>query len=261
MKKVIKFISFSICCALISGLCFVPNAFVKTNASDDWDRIITFESEEEVIQNFDFHFASQQNERRSDKFGYSWEISDGALKRTGNIDTASDTVNIAILTYRGNVYSDFKLSVDFKAGTKTPYWPAVCIRQQIPGKYYTTEGGGTGIFMQQNGKITFWGPVTGGIIEKDIPAVSSYFSAVWHNLEITAVGTLVTVKLDGVKVNEVSVLSTDYVKGYISLQSVNNDCMFDNFKIKDLSSTTEKKNEENKYAGSHEGTPLDDLVK
>ena len=65
---------------------------------------------------------------------YSWKLEDGAVKRVGNIDAAGDTRNIAIMTYTGNVYSDFELSVDIRCGTTTSYWPVVGVRQQIPGK-------------------------------------------------------------------------------------------------------------------------------
>ena len=115
--------------------------------------------------------------------------------------------------------------------------------------------------MQQNGKITLWGPISGGIVEKDIPDIDSYYPSVWHNIRILAVGTVLTVFVDGKEVLSSSVLSTDYVKGYISLQSVNNDCSFDNFKIRDLSSATEISNEENRYERADEGIPLDDLIK
>ena len=256
------------CVALATSLLLSPfgcgsGTAVAEDAAEDteWDSEIGFDSLAEIEENFAFHFVSTQNERRSDEFNYSWTLVDGAVQRVGNIDAYSDTVNIAIMTYTGNVYSDFELSVDVRCGTSTSYWPVIGIRQQIPGKYYTTEGGGTGVFMQQNGKITLWGPISGGIVEKDIPDIDSYYPSVWHNIRILAVGTVLTVFVDGKEVLSSSVLSTDYVKGYISLQSVNNDCSFDNFKIRDLSSATEISYEENRYERADEGIPLDDLIK
>lgn len=254
----------SVICAALSALLLLPCAVKAprvTAEESKWDNEINFDSVEEIEENFVFHFVSAQNERRGDEFDYSWKLEDGAAKRVGNIDAAGDTRNIAIMTYTGNVYSDFELSVDIRCGTTTSYWPVVGVRQQIPGKYYTTEGGGTGVFMQQNGKITLWGPISGGIVEKDTPDASSYYPSVWHNLRIVAMGTVLTVYLDGTEVLSSSVLSTDYVKGYVSLQSVNNDCSFDNFKIRDLSSASEVKNEENLYHRADEGTPLDELIK
>lgn len=209
------------CVALATSLLLSPfgcgsgTAVAEDSAEDtEWDSEIGFDSLAEIEENFAFHFVSTQNERRSDEFNYSWTLVDGAVQRVGNIDAYSDTVNIAIMTYTGNVYSDFELSVDVRCGTSTSYWPVIGIRQQIPGKYYTTEGGGTGVFMQQNGKITLWGPISGGIVEKDIPDIDSYYPSVWHNIRILAVGTVLTVFVDGKEVLSSSVLSTDYVKGY-----------------------------------------------
>lgn len=229
-------------------------------ASSYWDTELALGSKEEIEQNFDFHFVSTQNARRSDKFEYSWEIKDGALHRIGNVDSASDTINIAILTYKGDVYDDFEMQVDIKEGCLTPYWAAVGVRQQIPGKYYTTSGGGTGVFMQQNGKITLWGPISNGIVEKNIPSASSWFPMQWRTMRIVARGTQITVYIDAVEVLRQSVNSTDYVKGYISFQSVNNDCSLRNFKIKSLSVAASKDNEENRFAGANDGTPLEELV-
>lgn len=231
------------------------------NAEESWDDTVEFDSRQEVEEKFVAHFASVQNSRRADKLDFSWDLSGGTLKRINNVASDKDTVNIAILTYVGNVYDDFEMSVDFKTGTMTSYWPVVGIRQQIPGKYYTTVGGGAGIFMQQNGKITAWGPIIAGyIVEQNISTVSAYYPAMWHNLKIRAEGSNVEVFVDGNREMRISVAGTDYPKGYISLQSVNNDCEFDNFKIRALNVGQNGANEENKYEGANEGTHVDELM-
>ena len=225
-----------------------------------WDVTETFDNVNSIEDNFDFYFCSSQNARRGDEFNYTWELKEGAAYRTGNVDSAADTVNIAIMTYVGEVYDNFELSVDFKAGSLTPYWPVVGIRQQIPGKNYTVDGGGTGVFMQQNGKITFWGPITGGIYEKDIPNISSYYPLMWHTMRILADGSAVTVYVDEVEVANITVNATDYTKGYISLISVNNDCAFDNFKVRSLGADGQVSNEENRYQHADLGQGLDDII-
>ncbi len=246
------------------------NGYVSANAQETentaqpieetWDEVETFDDEESVDDKFDFYFCSSQNARRGDELTYSWDVTDGAIWRTGNIDSAADTVNIAIMSYVSEVYEDFELSVDFKAGSLTPYWPVIGIRQQIPGKNYTVEGGGTGVFMQQNGKITFWGPITNGIIEKDIPNVSTYYSLMWHTMRIRAEGSNVKVWVDDTQVADITVNATDYSKGYISLISVNNDCAFDNFKVRGLGGSSQKGNETNKYEHADLGQGLDDII-
>ena len=225
-----------------------------------WDATETFDSATSVEEKFDFYFCSSQNARRGDELSYSWDMQEGAIYRTGNVDSAADTVNIAIMTYVSEVYDDFELSVDFKAGSLTPYWPVIGIRQQIPGKNYTVSGGGTGVFMQQNGKITFWGPITNGIIEEDIPYKSDYYPLMWHTMRIRAEGSNVIVWVDDTEVANITVNATDYTKGYISLISVNNDCAFDNFKVRSLSGNTQKGNEENLYEYAGMGQGLDEII-
>ena len=230
---------------------------------DTWDNEVFFESEKEVEENFSAYFASEQNARREDELNFSWKVEGGAICRTNNVDVSKDTVNIAVLTYKRDTYSDFEISVDFQAGAKTAYWPVVAIRQQIPGKYFLTPGGGAGIFMQQNGKITAWGPIVNAgaaPVEKDISGISDYYACMWHNLRIVAEGSSVTVYVDGVQELSLSVGTTDYIKGYISLLSVNNDCKFDNFKIRSLGSVDADGNEPNKSEWADDGTPLDDFI-
>ena len=233
--------------------------------TETWDTTETFDSISSIEDNFDFYFCSSQNARRGDEFAYSWELKDGAAYRTGNVDIASDTVNIAIMTYVGEVYDNFELSVDFKAGSLTPYWPVIGIRQQIPGKNYTVEGGGAGVFMQQNGKITLWGPIVSGntlgnLFEDAIPNKESYYALMWHTMRIRAEGSSVKVFVDEVQVASVTVNSTDYSKGYVSLISVNNDCAFDNFKVRALGATAQSGNEENRYEHADLGQGLDDII-
>ena len=244
-----------ICLSCVSAVAF---AQTQESAKSGYDKEISLGERAEIEENFDFHFVSTQNARRTDKLDYTWQVRDGAIWRVGNLDSESDTVNIAIMTYTGDVFDDFELSVDIKAGNLTSFWPVIGIRQQIPGKYYTTSGGGTGVFMQQNGKITLWGPLSNGIVEKD--AVKNWLPMMWHNMRITARGTLVSVWVDDALVLEQTLNPTDYVKGYVSLQSVNNDCAFRNFKIKSLSKQQVGANEENKYSGAHDGTPLEEFV-
>ena len=239
-----------------------PQAFEQAQT---WDVVETFDNEASVEEKFDFYFCSSQNARRSDELAYTWTLEDGAITRTGNVDIADTTINIAIMTYVGEVYDDFELSVDFKAGSLTACWPVIGIRQQIPGKNYTVEGGGAGVFMQQDGKITLWGPIVSGntlgnLFEDPIPNKDAYYPLMWHNMRIRAEGSSVKVFIDDAEVASVTVNSTDYSKGYVSLISVNNDCSFDNFKVRALASSTYKGNEENRYEHADLGQDLEDII-
>ena len=262
MKRLLSIATAALTAATALAFCIMTPP-IDATAEDAlvWDDEIYFDSEEEVREKFVAHFCSSQNERRADDLSYSWRIDDGTLLRTNNVDPARDTVNIAVLTYTGNTYDDFELSVDYKMGNKTIFWPVVGIRQQIPGKYYTSVGGGAGVFMQDNGKITMWGPILGGLQEYSIPGAGNYAFREWHNMRILAVGKAITVWIDGVEVYTFSVNSTDYIKGYISLQSVNNDCRFDNFKIRAIGTADVAENEPNRGPNASDGTPLDDYIK
>lgn len=270
MKKLLMILGLSFILALGVGS-LASYAFAKTgeiahsSAEQEWDTVETFDSKTSVEENFDFYFCSSQNARRSDELSYTWTLSDGAITRNGNIDIEDTTVNIAVMTYIGEVYDNFELSVDFKAGSLTAFWPVIGIRQQIPGKNYTVEGGGAGVFMQQNGKITLWGPiisgnVNGNLYEEFIPDYSDYYALVWHNMRILAADSNVKVYVDDLLVSDMTVNTTDYGKGYISLLSVNNDCSFDNFKVRALASSAEKGNEENNYEYAELGQSLDDII-
>ncbi|MBO6263318.1 MAG: DUF1080 domain-containing protein [Clostridia bacterium] len=260
MKKLSLILGFVFAAFLSVCTLFAPENTVAL-AEEKWDDTETFDNVSSINDKFDFYFCSSQNARRSDELSYTWNVENGCITREGNIDVEDTTINIAVMTYIGEVYDDFELSVDFKAGSLTPLWPVIGIRQQIPGKNFTVDGGGAGVFMQQNGKITFWGPIVGStVVEWDIPDIADYYALVWHNMRILAEGSSVKVFIDGNIVADMTVSATDYTKGYISLISVNNDCSFDNFKVRALGGTGKKGNEENNYAYADLGQDLDEIT-
>lgn len=256
---------FALTFALAFTSCFfVSHAVSYAEDGNYWDNEVFFGDEKETLENFDSYFVSTQNARRKDCLDWSWKVEDGVLSRTNNVERDGDTINIAVLTYSRDTFGDFEVSVDFKAGSMTHFWPVVAIRQQIPGKYFLTPGGGAGIFMQQDGKITAWGPVInsgGGPLEQKISASAEYCGRAWHNLRIKAKGSFCEVYVDGSPELKTATNNTDYAKGYISLISVNNDCSFDNFKIRSLDEGTKSGgNEKNRSRFADDGTPLDDYI-
>ena len=262
MKKIvnilglISFFALIICVMTVSA-----SASEAAQSEEDWDVVETFDDTAAAKNNFDFYFLSESSARRADKLEYSRTVKDEVITRTGNIDTMGEnSVNIAVMTYIAEEYRNFELSVDFKMGTLTNYWPVVAFRQETPGKYHLLSG--TGLFMNIDGKINAWGPITDGRVETDIPNKDAYGARDWHTMKIKAVDDTVTVYIDGVEVTELTVSETAYTKGYISLISVNNDCSFDNLKIKslDVEQVYVKGNEPNKsqYAGL--GQDLDDII-
>ncbi len=260
MKKLLAFMLTAAILPAAASLAFAPTE-TRAAAQAEWDDVISLDNEEEIREKFAAHFCSAQSTRRDDDFSYSWRVDNGSVLRTNNVDTAQTTVNTAILTYTKNTYDDFELSVDYKMGAKTVCWPVVGIRQQIPGKRYDSVNGGAGVFMQDNGKITIWGPINGGISEQYIPDHTAYKHLDWHNMRIRAEGKTVAVWVDGVLTANFSVNTTDYLKGYVSLQSVNNDCRFKNFRIRALNAGGEVANEPNRNPDASEGIPLENYIK
>lgn len=250
-----KYLAFGLALFMIFVLGCMPSPAVNAETEktqSEWDTEIGFDSQEEAERYFSAYFVSDQNNRRADKLEYSWKVEDGVLTRTNQVNPSLTTSNVAILTFMQNKFADFEMSVDYCAGEKTGFWPVIGVRQQIPGKYYATPGGGAGIFMSQEGKITLWGPiVTGNIManlyEQTVEFPQPYYGKTWHNMRIRCEGSLLSVWVDETPVYASSVATTDYFKGYISLQSVNNDCSFDNFKIRSLDTDGSAENEENKY--------------
>ena len=80
-------------------------------------------------------------------------------------------------------------------------------------------------------------------------------------MRIRAEGETVAVWVDGVLTANFSVNTTDYLKGYVSLQSVNNDCRFKNFRIRALNAGGEVANEPNRNPDASEGIPLENYIK
>lgn len=264
MKKLVAMI---LTAALVPASVLLASAAESTKeqqifvqAETQWDDVVSLTDEAEIREKFVAHFSSSQATRREDDFAYSWRVDGDSILRTNNVDTAQTTVNTAILTYTKNTYDDFELTVDYKMGYKTVCWPVVGIRQQIPGKRYDSVNGGAGIFMQDNGKITIWGPIYGGLAEQYIPDYTAYRPREWHNIRIRAEGKTITVWVDEVETANFAVNTTDYLKGYVSLQSVNNDCRFKNFKIRALGADSEVANEPNMNPDAGEGIPLENYM-
>ena len=247
--------------ALISAMLFSHTAYAS--GGEAWDFTETFDNAASINESFNFHFTVKQYDRRTEKLDKNWILEDGVIKRVGNIDKSDLTVNIAVMTYISEVYDNFELSVDFKAGSETRAWPVIAVMQEIPGKYYLTDGGGAGIFMQQDGKITMWGPIVrgskGNLYEERIKG--AYAANDWHIMRVIVRNSDITVYLDGVEILRSTLNDTDYAKGYVSLISVNNDCSFDNFKIRRLASPGERGNEPNKSEYADAGQSLDDIIK
>jgi len=89
--------------------------------------------------------------------GYSesarWYIEDGKLNRRSlqnEINVDNGTNSIGIVTYTKQKYTNFELTVDYKMGLSTYYWPVVAFRQTEVGQYHLADGAGA--FVQNGGK-------------------------------------------------------------------------------------------------------------
>ncbi|MDR3318036.1 MAG: DUF1080 domain-containing protein [Clostridiales bacterium] len=163
-----------------------------------------------------------------------WQINDGELRHETLREPAAaigGTEMFAILTYTGNTYLNFELSVDFTMGTESIWWPCVAFRQAEEGKSFFEDG--AAVFLQREGIPTLWGgKLVGGPYEG--AQIAGYSGAQKHNMRLIVQGNGLSLYVDGVLSYEKTLGSGFYTEGYISLISVNNNSSFDNFKVKAL---------------------------
>lgn len=153
----------------------------------------------------------------------------------GDISRDLGTDSFAILTFTKQQYVNFDLTVEYKMGAATYYWPVVAFRQSEAGKYFLETGGG--IFAQQEGMVTLWGADVDGIggpYESTSPG--GYDRNAWHKFRIRLDGLDLTVWLDGSGTPALTrkLPYSAFKRGYISLISVNNDSRFRNFSVTEL---------------------------
>ncbi len=176
---------------------------------------------------------------RSEDIDIHWTFQDDYAQRTNDIFLNNETEYIAGLCYQKKKMQDFDMSVSYRLGGSNYTWAAVAIRQQVPGKYYLEEGGGGAVFVQENGKVTLWGPVfNGGPHEYNNKLDVTYDPYAWHELRIVAQGSQLTVYLDGILQFTHTMASSGIVSGFITLMSINTDCSFRNFRFTDLTVET-----------------------
>ena len=165
-----------------------------------------------------------------------WYVSGGTLSRKmveHDIDLSSGTNSIGVVTLTKKKYTNFELTVDYKMGDLTYYWPVIGFRQTEPGKYYLSDGAGA--FVQNGGKATLWGTDgVGGPYES--AGYASYQNGQWHTLKVVLDGLNFKMYIDNKSEPELSRVlpETMFRSGYISLISVNNNCSFRNLSIKEL---------------------------
>ena len=148
------------------------------------------------------------------------------LDASGNPVTKLTTSSVTDTPSTGDTNNTLKVQ---KVGDDWT-WPVIGVRQNFPGKYFLDDG--LGVFMQDEGKATFWGSTeVGGPYEGS--ANSSYSKNATHTIKIRAVNDLVTVFVDGKQANEKSFSSLER-EGYITLMSVNTEAVFDDFSITKL---------------------------
>jgi hypothetical protein len=167
-----------------------------------------------------------------------WYLENNTIKRKSlndDINLSLGTNSFAILTLETQTYVNFELTVDYKNGGDTYFWPVVAFRQSEKGKYFLEDG--AGVFVQNEGIITLWGgDGVGGPFES--PKIPGYTQSAneWHTLKIVLNGINLDVYLDDMtEISYSRTLSSRFFKeGYISLISVNNSSSFRNLRITEL---------------------------
>lgn len=213
--------------------------------------------EDEDIYSFDFSSAEKVNEDFNAYYKYDMGtesreiligsnedddthlyVKDNAIIRKNfeeSINQSLETKSYTILTLTKEKYVNFELTIDYKMGTASYYWPVVAFRQAEEGKYFLESG--LGAFVQQQGRATIWGTDgVGGPYESDVISGYSQNANDWHTMKLVVDGIMVKMFIDGSlqPVFEKSISTSVFRSGYISLISVNNNSEFRNLKIKRL---------------------------
>lgn len=217
-----------------------PYSFVKADEPADYSQ--NFSDINSVREDFEAYYKITMGVP-SEKTGIgdnnsddaNWFVQDGLIVRKSKDDDIYEdfgTESIAILTLSKRKFINFELTVDYKMGEATVYWPVIAFRQSQKGRYFLEDGAGA--FVQKEGIVTLWGGEgIGGPYEMP---VTSYDYRIWHTLHVKADGLNVSVSIDDNEAQKLlwTLNSNMFKKGYISLISVNNDCAFRNLKIKEL---------------------------
>jgi len=215
--------------AAVFSLFFVPVAFAASPVAGETTYINNFDSQSDV-EDFQAYYILEAGQSQEESFDSHWAYENGFVKRINDIAEGSGTKYIAALTLKDMTFKNFELSVKVQKVGDDWTWPVIGIRQNFPGKYFLDDG--LGVFMQDEGKATFWGSTeVGGPYEGS--ANSSYSKNATHTIKIRAVNDLVTVFVDGKQANEKSFSSLER-EGYITLMSVNTEAVFDDFSITKL---------------------------
>ncbi len=172
------------------------------------------------------------SEEQAEENDTNFYVENNSLIRydSGDIDVNEDTTQIAIATLTAQKYTNFELEVDYLQGSETYYWPVVAFRQSKEGSYYLEDG--SGVFVQEGGKTTYWSSIDGGPYESG--AMDNYDRTIKHTLKIRLVGLDLKVWVDDELTYSKTLGQATFTTGYISLTSVNNDCEFSNLKITEL---------------------------
>ena len=208
-------------------------ASVRVVVYDDGSAtLIDFES---GLKDFDSYYiadtaASMQGVPRD--AAENWTIENGQLIRINDLGGNDGGTNrVAVLTYTGQTFRNFTLSVDVKMGEDSIWWPVVTILQrENNGSYFLADG--LGLFIQQSGVATVWGEGTGNPIEGK--SISGYKNNAMHNITVTVLNGHLSFYVDGALALEVEIPSGTASEGYISLMSVNNGSMFANLVLREI---------------------------
>ena len=227
-------------CVLTCGVVPTPSVFAS---AEEGVYTQNFTNVEEVNRDFTAYYQSAMGAASimmdvgaSASDPTNWYIHNGELIRKqleDDVKQEYDTASIAMLTFTKRSYVNFELTVEYKRSSDTFYWPVVAFRQSEPGQYYLEDG--VGIFVQRDGKTTMWGGEgVGGPYESS--SRGGYVDGQWHTLRIRVDGLSVSVYVDTDTTPALSRnLPTNMFRhGYITLTSVNNECAFRNFSVREL---------------------------
>ena len=198
----------------------------------------TLNDANQINSAFDSHYSGNilQSSAVKTKFEEKWDVtSDGIVRKPSeNANAASESANMAILTYKKAKLGNFVLTVTYKQGSdSTAKAPIVGFGSETTGKFANLAGGGIAAYVSADGKLKLWSNKfsTSGDYRLSYD-IAEYNASAEHQLKVIVGSTKASYYVDGKFV--ASYVLKDYKNGYIYLALGSNRGSFRNLEISPL---------------------------
>lgn len=197
-------------------------AFLKSDTEVYDDKIIEFESPEDIFTAKDFssfkilcNNGNAGEEGREDKNGNNWIITEENYIRRCGIETATDSAtNFNFLYPADKNMKNFEATLVYRNTDGRLGWIGVTSGTQFYGRRCIEDG--VGFFVQKEGKPTIWGKET-GLFECN---ERGYDVDGWHVLQVKVYGKEAEIYIDGMDEPVMKkTFATGFSKGHVGIMT------------------------------------------